>query len=1710
MKRFLLPFLILAGYTAHTQAYNNEWINYSRTYYKFKVGITGLYRISQPTLAAAGIGSAPAEQFQLWRNGQQVAIYTSVQTGVMGASDYIEFWGEANDGKPDNILYRNPDFQLNNKWSLETDTAAYFLTVNPAGGNLRLVPTPNTLPSSQPADSFFVYTKGKYYKEKLNPGYAAVVGEYVYSSAYDSGEGWTSFDLTTGLTKQEPFPNLYTYTGPGATAPVLKVNASGNHPLNPRQFEVRINSTLIATQTMDFFDYVKATYPVPPAEIAGGQADIFIKNIATVGGDRMVTATIELVYPRQFNFDNQSSFEFELPANTSGNYLQITNFNHGNISPVLYDMTNRKRYVADITNPAQVKIALQPSATTRKLVLVSQASGFPVAVSALQQRNFINYAAAGNQGNFAIITHQAMTAGAGGSNPVEDYRAYRASAAGGSHTAKIFMMDQLIDQFSFGIKNNPLSIRNFLRWTKANFSSPVKNVFLIGRGVNYAQFRLNESNVNIDKLSFVPTFGSPASDVLLAAEPGPDQIPYVSIGRLSTISPDEVALYLAKVIQYEQQQAFQSPLVNDKAWMKNIVHAVGASDPGLGNLLTSSMNNFADIIKDTLYGANVESFAKVTPDPIQQSSSEKLNKLFQDGIGMITYFGHSSASTLEFNLDNPDQYNNPGKYPVMIVLGCNAGNFFNFSTQRLLTKETLSEKFVLAPQRGAIAYIASTHLGIVYYLDVMNTKTYTAASVSKYGRSIGEIMRESIVETFDQQTQNDYYARMHCEQATIHGDPSLILNISMNKPDYVVEDQLVKITPQFISVAESSFRVNAKVMNLGKAIDRDIVVEVKRTFPDLTTQVIRRDTIPGIRYADSLVFDVPIVATRDKGLNRISICVDADNVTDELYETNNCVVKDVVIYEDEARPVYPYNFGIVNNASQKLYASTANPFIGMKQYNMEMDTTEFFNSPVKITRSVTSAGGVLEFTPGITLTDSTVYYWRVAPVPVSGQPVWNKSSFVYLSNSGPNASDYGYNQSHFYQHTKSVYDRIKLDSSSRSLKFGTINNNIFMRLSSWVTGCSQEGCMNLAINGVPSIRLCNWFQSLVFNVIDPVTFNPWSNIQLQAPQCPPGPAVSNIGLGLYGSGSPKDCFGNTRGLSFEFRYTDAASRKKMMDFMKDSIPDGHYIIVRNFTLDPAVFTTWPQAFISDWQADQSIYGTGNSLYHSLKNAGFSGVDSFYRARPWGFIYKKNDAAFTPRWFVGDNTAGQYTFSVDCPSPDTLGYVTSPLFGPAKAWKQLKWRGSSEPLPGDVATLDVIGVTNTGAETTLYSNLTTSQQNFDVSGINAATYPYVKLKLTTLDTSRFTPYQLRYWRITYTPVPEGAISPNIYLKTKDSVDVGEPMDYKIAFKNISDAGFDSLKVKLVLTDRNNVPHIIPLPKRRPLPVGDTLQLGTLINTSTFPGLNTTYLEANPDNDQPEQFHFNNFAFRSLYVKPDSLNPLLDVTFDGVHILNRDIVASKPDILIKLKDEAKWMILDDTALLTLQVKYPNGSIRRFWFNNDTVRFTPAGQAPNTDNTAIISFRPYFPLDGEYEMIVSGKDKSSNNAGAIQYRVLFNVINKPMISNMLNYPNPFTTSTAFVFTITGSVVPQNIKIEIMTVTGKIVREITKDELGPLHIGRNITEFKWDGTDQYGQKLANGIYLYRVVTNLNGRPLDKYKAEGDETDKFFNKGYGKMYLMR
>lgn len=1700
MRKLLFIILLLVGKFAFAQSYNNEWIDYSKTYYKFKVGVTSLYRIQGSALPTV-LAGVSADQFQVWRNGKQVTLYTSVASGALG-SGYIEFWGEKNDGKPDQALYLNPSYQLSDKLSLETDTAAYFLTINTnTSANLRYANQANPVAGNVlPASPYFIHTARQDFKELINKGFAQNLGLYVYSSAYDEGEGWSSAEFRSavqGGAVAQPFNRSFSGLKPFTTGPTssLRMSVIGTAP-NNRTITTTLNGNQIFSNSLSQMSAAIMSGPVTTSTLTDNSQVIANSNFnSSVAADRAVVGFLELTYPRLWDFNNQNSFEFSLPA-TSSVYLEITNFNAGAFAPVLYDLTNRRRYVADITVAGKYRFVL-PADAARDFVLVSQSNGVrDVAQTEFQTKSFVNYLSAANQGDYIIITHRDLRIG---SDPVEQYRQYRTSANGGNYNAKIYDIEELTDQFAFGIKKHPFSIKNFLRYARASFSVQPKSAFLIGRGTTYDDYYFHQGEPAGEKLNLVPTFGYPGSDILLASNDN-NPVPATPIGRLAAITPQEVANYLIKVQDYETAQRTPSQTINDKLWMKNIVHLAGGSNPGEDATLQAALNQYKLTLEDSLYGGKVYSFSKYSSTASTVINDAQLQGLLRNGIGLLTYFGHGSSTNLAYNLPALNTWNNTGKYPLFVMLGCNVGNIFSYDPGRLSDFITLSERYVLTPQLGGIGMLASTHFGTLGELDLYANNLFNAVSKTQYNQPF----TKAIQVTDQALNTTNFLMRLHLEQHILHGDPALKPN-SFPKPDYVVEEPQIYINPAFMSVADTVFNVKAYIYNIGKAAGNSsstVSLEVKRQYPDGSIATVYTKNIqPAIRNIDSVSFNLPIIPTRDKGQNKLIVTIDYNNQYDELSELNNSAEKQFFIYEDELRPVYPYNFAIINKNNQKLVASTADPLLGIKTYIMEMDTTEFFNSPIKITKTITSAGGVIEFDPGIIYQDSMVYHWRVAIVPGTGTPRWNTFSFQYITGSAV-----GFNQSNFYQHTKSDFNRVYLDSTDRKWKYRQAATNVYVQNAVFRPGSGLgDSDFSTSINGVIVSHSACVGYSVIYNVFDAVTLKPYYNQPVPSTT----PTTSTFG-GFMGSFS-NNCGGTKREINFEFSYLDSIGRRRMRDFL-DWVPSGAVVTAR-LVLAPVNGDFYQNPFVNEWKADAAVYGAGNTLYDRYKSIGFNDIDSFSYPRTWAFVYKKNSTTFAPHWDLTNDIFGKLFINVNVPSTDTLGYVTSPKFGPAAAWQDVKWRGASLENPStDNYHVKVIGVRTNGQEDVLYT-LNNTQQDFNISSVSAVTYPYIRLQLFTEDKANLTPYQLRWWKLYYTAVPEGALAANLKFSFKDTLEAGEVLNFAIPFKNVSDVAFaNTIKVIATVRDKNNQQTILTVPRLKAVAPGDTAMLTYQINTQNLAGSNTLFVDVNPDNDQPEYTHMNNFLYKTFFVKGDVFKPTLDVTFDGVRILSGDIVSAKPRITIKLKDESKFLLLNDTSLVTLQLRYPDGSIRRFKYGNDTLQFTAAS---GSDNVATAEFKPWLTVDGDYELIVTAKDRSGNTAGNLEYRVQFTVYNTPMISNMFNYPNPFTTSTAFVFTLTGSIVPQNIKIQILTITGKIVREITKEELGPINIGRNITDYKWDGTDQFGQKLANGVYLYRVVTNLNGSSLDKfptYDQGGSKvnTDQFFNKGYGKMYLMR
>jgi hypothetical protein len=278
-----------------------------------------------------------------------------------------------------------------------------------------------------------------------------------------------------------------------------------------------------------------------------------------------------------------------------------------------------------------------------------------------------------------------------------------------------------------------------------------------------------------------------------------------------------------------------------------------------------------------------------------------------------------------------------------------------------------------------------------------------------------------------------------------------------------------------------------------------------------------------------------------------------------------------------------------------------------------------------------------------------------------------------------------------------------------------------------------------------------------------------------------------------------------------------------------------------------------------------------------------------------------------------------------------------------------------------------------------------------------------------------------------------------------------------------------------------------------------------------GKQQLWLEVNPNVDQPELHHFNNVAIREFFVETDRRNPLLDVTFDGIRILDGDLVSARPHIIISMQDENPYLALDDTSLFKVFLQFPDSNGLVYMpFDGQVLQFTPANPSNlGEKNAAKLDFYPNFTSDGNYTLFVQSKDATGNGSGVYDFKVSFQVITKSMISNLLNYPNPFSTSTRFVYTLTGVEPPAQFKIQILTVSGRIVREITQDEIGPLRIGTHQTDYAWDGTDEFGDRLANGVYLYRVLAKKsNGEEFELMENAG--TDKYFKNGYGKMVIVR
>jgi hypothetical protein len=357
-------------------------------------------------------------------------------------------------------------------------------------------------------------------------------------------------------------------------------------------------------------------------------------------------------------------------------------------------------------------------------------------------------------------------------------------------------------------------------------------------------------------------------------------------------------------------------------------------------------------------------------------------------------------------------------------------------------------------------------------------------------------------------------------------------------------------------------------------------------------------------------------------------------------------------------------------------------------------------------------------------------------------------------------------------------------------------------------------------------------------------------------------------------------------------------------------------------------------------------------------------------------------------------------------------------------------------------------------------------------------------------------------VNYTGVPEGVL---IFKgkEPKKTLQEGEDSSLKFEFFNVSKYDYlDSIPVQWAFnnTSQRKIERFemkIPAIK-----AGESYEFDLEFRSAGRSGNVSVEIFANPRIIMEQTFQNNLIDLVDYFnVIPDNTNAILDVSFDGTYILDGDIVS--PTVLIKilLKNEKTLLLKKDTLGLEIFLKRQcdGCQFERMNFSSPKISWSQA-----TENSSFrIEFLPGPLKDGIYSFRIANAELGIDKP----YEVSFEVINESTITNFYPYPNPFSTNTRFVFTVTGLEVPDQIKIQIMTVTGRVVREILQDELGLVRIGNNISDFAWDGRDEFGDQLANGVYIYRVLVRKGGQFVEPRATVGD---KGFKQGYGKMYLLR
>lgn len=190
--------------------------------------------------------------------------------------------------------------------------------------------------------------------------------------------------------------------------------------------------------------------------------------------------------------------------------------------------------------------------------------------------------------------------------------------------------------------------------------------------------------------------------------------------------------------------------------------------------------------------------------------------------------------------------------------------------------------------------------------------------------------------------------------------------------------------------------------------------------------------------------------------------------------------------------------------------------------------------------------------------------------------------------------------------------------------------------------------------------------------------------------------------------------------------------------------------------------------------------------------------------------------------------------------------------------------------------------------------------------------------------------------------------------------------------------------------------------------------------------------------------------------DGTAPVLEASLNGQKFFKNSYVSSEPLVYINAQDENG-------------IDHRQSGIK-IWLNESDM-ISPS-QITGNGNELSIQLKPQLThLDSSLHVLVS--DAWGNWSDTLD--LTFTVKTSLELIDYGNFPNPFENRTWFSYELTDAC--DDFYLDLFTVNGKRIRRFTTGstdrdlESGAYH------EILWDGRDDSGELVANGVYFYRMV---------------------------------